>query len=112
MADDDLVLVGLPKGTWDAVTHALEEEMVQLEPQGEWLGSYPGEEGVSAMEEAYREIVMATSDGGRTVGSFRANLKSLGDYNEATRRFNTLLGELRTPGEMTAVDVLVAEVDE
>lgn len=60
---DALAVVALPKATWDVVIHGLQEEMAQLKPEGEWIGKYPEEGGVVAMEQAVREIGRAIRDG-------------------------------------------------
>lgn len=60
----DLETVELPGEAWDVVLHVLEEELDQLEPDGEWLGEYPAEDGVEAIEEVCEEIVESRGEGG------------------------------------------------
>lgn len=58
MSDDTerTVAVEMPPEQWDVVIHALEEEMAQLEPKGEWIGTYPGEDSAVAIGDVYEEI--------------------------------------------------------
>lgn len=60
---EEIAVVALPRSTWDTVIHGLEEELAQLMPEDEWIGKYPEEEGVEAMETAIREIMHAIMDG-------------------------------------------------
>lgn len=60
---DDVIVVGMRREKWDVVVHALEEEMAQLEPQGTWIGEYPGEDSVTAMEGAHNDIIEAMATG-------------------------------------------------
>lgn len=56
-SNDDVAAVELPEDQWDVVLHILEDHIAQLEPEGEWIGKYPGEESAVGVEDARENIV-------------------------------------------------------
>ncbi len=53
---DREIAVEMTREEWDVVIHALEEEMAQLVPSGDWVGSAPGEESAAAIGVAHGKI--------------------------------------------------------